>query len=178
MVAAFKKYASVDLEKNLTQEEIIPTAKAKGYATENATWEQLFNQIYLNEVEPNLGQGKPTILYDFPSPMAALAKKKHGDPRFAERFEIFIAGLELGDAYSELSDWKEQEERFKAEVVERKRLGKTYYPYDKDFITALKVGLPRCAGLALGVDRLIMLFANVLRIQDVLFFPGSELWKS
>ena len=107
----------------------------------------------------------------------ALAKKKKSDPRFVERFEVYIAGLELGDCYSELTDWKEQEERFIAETKERKRLGKINYPYDKDLIDALKVGLPKCSGLALGVDRTVMLFADVPRIQDTLLFPASEMWE-
>lgn len=177
MVEAFQKYANIDL---LTLMEDIPMrafAKSRGYHVESQnTWEQLFNQIYLNEVESQFGRGKPTIVYEFPAPMAALAKKKPTDPRFAERFEVFIEGLELGDAYTELADWKEQEERFKAETLERARLGKIDHPYDRDFIEALKAGLPRCSGMAMGLDRLVMLFANAKRIQDVLFFPAEEMW--
>ena len=177
MVAAFKKYAGVDLEKALTLETILPVAKTKGYQIgPKTTWEELFHQIYLNEIEPHFGKGRPTIIYDFPSQMAALAKKKDTDPRFAERFEVYIAGLELGDCYSELTDWKEQETRFKKETLERKRMGKTAYPYDADLIDALKAGLPKCSGLALGVDRAVMLFADVPRIQDTLFFPSGEMW--
>ncbi len=179
MVEAFKKYADLDLFQILTPEAIVPVAQKKGYTiTSTDTWEQIFHQIYLNEVEPNFGRGKPTIIYDFPSQMAALAKKKPDDPRFAERFEVFIAGLELGDAYSELTDWSEQEERFKSETEERKRLGKIEHPYDQDFLEALKIGLPKCAGMALGMDRLVMLFANAKNIQDVLLFPASELWTN
>lgn len=174
---AFKKYARMDLEKNLTASEIQITARKKGYHVhKNNTWEELYNQIYLNEVEIYLGKGKPTIIYNFPSQMGALAKKNPTDPRFAERFELYISGLELGDCYSELTDWQEQEARFKKEMQEIKRLGKTQYPYDADFISALKAGLPKCSGLAMGIDRLIMLFADAPKIQDVLFFPGDELW--
>lgn len=177
MVEAFRRYAKIQLEEALTIEFIQQVASQKGYSfTPETTWEELFHQIYLNEVEPHLGQGRPTIIYDFPSQMAALAKKKADDPRFAERFEVYIAGLELGDCYSELTDWKEQEERFKKEIGERRRLGKIDHPYDQDFIEALKVGLPKCAGLALGVDRTVMLFADVPRIQDTLFFPAKEMW--
>jgi len=151
-------------------------AKKKGYNTNNATWEQLYNQIFLNEVEPRLGRGKPTILYEFPAAMGALARKKESDPRFAERFEFYIEGLELGDCYSELTDWKEQQERFERELRELRRLGKTVYEYDYDFIDALKVGLPTCSGIAIGVDRLVMLFADVTRIQDTLLFPLDEMF--
>lgn len=177
MVEAWKKHAHINLLDYMELPPMRKLAQKKGYVVElHHTWEQLFNQIYLNEVESKLGQGRPTFIYEFPSAMAALAKKKASDPRFAERFELFIEGLELCDGYSELSDWKEQEARFIAETEERKRLGKIDHPYDVDFINALKVGLPRCSGNAVGIDRLIMLFADVAKISDVLFFPGEEMW--
>lgn len=177
MSEAFKKYADIDLENCLTLGTIVPMAESKGYrAQPKTTWEELFNQIYLNEVEPQLGKGRPTIIYDFPVQMAALAKKKKSDPRFAERFEVYIGGLELGDCYSELTDPAEQEERFRQETEERQRLGKIEHPYDAELIQAMKVGLPTCSGLALGVDRTVMLFADVLDIADTLFFPASEMW--
>lgn len=170
---AFRKWAHVDFDDFFNNADEI--AQKKGYRVEaKTTWEQLYNQIFLTEIEPHLGFGKPTILYDFPAAMGALAKKKASDPRFAERFELYIAGLELGDCYSELTDWKEQEERFKKELQEIKRLGKTEYDYDHDFIEALKVGLPECSGIAVGVDRLIMLLADVSDISEILFFPWKE----
>ncbi|MEK7141793.1 MAG: EF-P lysine aminoacylase EpmA [Patescibacteria group bacterium] len=173
---AFEKYAHVNFEEFLDEKKARKIARDKGYNVEtDTTWEQLYNQILLNEIEPHLGQGKPTILYDFPSSMAALSKKKRSDPRFAERFEFYIAGLELGDCYSELTDWKEQEERFERELSELKRLGKTVYDYDHDFIDALKSGLPECSGIAVGVDRIIMLLSDVTDIADTLFFPAGEM---
>lgn len=178
MAEAFAKYAQVDFEKFLDMNVARIIAKEKGYAvSEKTTWEELYNQVFLNEVEPKLGRGKPTILYEFPGSMAALAKKKASDPRYAERFEFYIEGLELGDAYSELTDAVEQEGRFKQELAEIKRLGKTEYDYDHDFIAALKVGMPACSGIAVGVDRLIMLFADTTNIADTMFFPGSELFE-
>lgn len=173
---AFEKYAHVDFEQFLDEKKARHIAKDKGYNVEaNTTWEQLYNQILLNEIEPHLGQGRPTILYDFPSSMAALSKKKTSDPRFAERFEFYIAGFELGDCYSELTDWKEQGERFERELSELRRLGKTVYDYDHDFIEALKVGLPDCSGIAVGVDRIVMLLCDVTDIADTLFFPAGEM---
>ncbi len=172
---SFAKWAHVDFDAFFDLETARAIAKKKGYQVHaKNTWEQLYDQIFLNEVEPHLGHKKPTILYEFPAVMGALAKKKWSDPRFAERFEFYIAGLELGDCYSELTDWKEQEERFKKELKEIKRLGKTMYDYDHDFIQSLKVGLPRCSGIAVGVDRLVMLFADTDDIADTLFFPGKE----
>ena len=171
----FKKYAGVDFDLFLDERHAREIAIKKGYTVESTTtWEEIYNQIFLNEIEPHLGQGRPTIIYEFPGVLGALAKKKESDPRFAERFEFYIAGLELGDAYSELTDPVEQEARFKKEMAELKRLGKTTYDYDHDFIDALKVGLPTCSGIAVGVDRLVMLMADVANIADTLFFPAVE----
>lgn len=172
---AFKKYAGIHFDDFLEFSKAKNIVRAKGYTVpDGTTWEQLYNQIFLNDVEPHLGRGKPTIIYEFPGELAALAKKKDSDPRFAERFECYIGGLELGDAYSELTDAAEQEARFKKEIDSLKRLGKTVYDYDHDFIDALKVGLPKCSGIAVGVDRLVMLLADVTDIADTLFFPGAE----
>ena len=178
MSEAFQKYAGIDLPNTLTREQFAPLAKKKGYTVgEGDAWEELFHQVFFNEIEPRLGRGKPTIIYDYPVELAALSRKKKSDPRFAERFEFYIEGLELGDAYSELTDAAEQLSRFQAEEVERKRLGKTNHPVDMDFIEALRVGLPTAGGIAVGVDRLIMLFADVVDIADTLFFPAGDLFR-
>jgi lysyl-tRNA synthetase class 2 len=118
----------------------------------------------------------PTILYAFPGSMAALAKRDTTNPRYAKRFEFYIAGIELGDCYEELTDWKEQQTRFDEELCKVKQLGKTLYEYDHDFINALKTGMPDASGIAVGLDRLIMLMANVTDIEDITFFPTSELF--
>lgn len=174
---AFTKWAKIDFNYFLDPQRARSIAIEKGYSVaETTTWEELYNQIFLNEIEPNLGRGTPTILYEFPGSMGALARKKPTDPRFAERFEFYIEGLELGDCYSELTDWKEQKRRFDMELKEIKRTGKTLYGYDQDFIEALKVGLPDCSGIAIGVDRLVMLFANAKTIQETLLFPSDEMF--
>lgn len=175
---AFMKWAQVDLRTFFDIENARKTCKKKGYVVHTSnTWEELYNQIYLNEIEPHLGVEAPTIIYEFPGTMAALARKKDSDPRFAERFEFYIAGLELGDCYGELTNWKEQEARFHEELKELKRLGKTLYDYDHDFIAALKEGMPEASGIAVGIDRLIMLFANVTHIADTMFFPIGDLFE-
>lgn len=175
---AFTKWAHVNFDDFLDEKKAKTIARTKGYAVEkHTTWEELYNQILLNEIEPHLGRGRPTILYEFPGAMGALARKKKSDPRFAERFEFYIESLELGDCYSELTDWKEQQDRFEKELIEIKRLGKTMYDYDHDFIEALKIGLPSCSGIAVGVDRLVMLFANTKTIQETLLFPADELFS-
>jgi elongation factor P--(R)-beta-lysine ligase len=178
IVEAFKKYADINEEQLLHKRELSIAAKSKGYNVQQSdTWEVIFNLLFLNEVEPHLGKGRPTILYEFPIELAALARKKPNDPRFAERFEFYIEGLELGDAYGELTDWKEQQERFVKETEKRKKLGKTSHPTDIDFIDALQKGMPKSAGIAVGVDRLIMLFSDTRDIRDTLFFPSEELFS-
>lgn len=136
-----------------------------------------FYQIFFNDIEPELRKShKPAIVYDYPISQAALARKKESDPRFAERFEVFLAGAELGNCFSELTDAKEQKRRFEMDLVERKRLGKTVYPIDEDLIEALKEGIPPVSGIAVGVDRLVMLAADAPSIADTLFFPAKEMF--
>jgi len=178
MKEAFQTWAGIDFDEFLDDTKARQIAKEKGYAVEDSnTWEELYDQIFLNEVEPHLGKSKPTIIYEFPGCLAALSKKKANDTRYAERFEWYIGGLELGDCYTELTDWKEQQDRFDFELTEIKRLGKTTYDYDHDFIDALKVGMPDTSGIAVGLDRLIMLCADTTHIADTLFFPSTELFE-
>lgn len=175
---AFEKYCGIDKETLVDENRMIKKAREKGYMmTRETTWEQAFYQIFFNEIEPKLKESRrPAFIYDYPLAQGALARKKKEDPRFAERVEIFLAGLELGNGFSELTDAQEQERRFEADLSERKRLGKTEYPMDMDFIEALKTGMPEVTGIAVGVDRLIMLAADVPTIAETLFFPGNELF--
>ena len=115
-------------------------------------------------------------MYEYPASQAALSQKKKDDPRFAERFEFYIFGKELGNAFGELTDAEEQEVRLRVEYEERKRLGKTLYELDQDFIEALKAGMPKAGGIAVGVDRLVMLFANVGVVQETMWFPANEMF--
>jgi len=174
---AFTRYASLDLDTLSNAATMRRALAARGYQVSDATtWEQGYHQIFLNEIEPRLGRPRPAILYEYPASMAALARRKADDPRYAERFEFYIAGIELGNAFSELTDADEQQARLEAERAERAALDKTMYDIDADFIRALRVGLPPSAGIAVGVDRLVMLFAAVDAIQDTLWFPASELF--
>ena len=169
---AFAKYAEVDLDKFLEIKRAKEICRQKGYqVNKNYTWEVLYHQIFLNEIEPRLPKDIPVILYDYPAPLAALAKLKVKDPRYAERFELYLNGLEIANAYSELTDWKEQEKRLKADIAERRRLKMKVFDYDRDFVAALKKGMPRTGGIALGVDRLIMLLTGAKSIQEVISFP-------
>ncbi|MFZ2008053.1 MAG: EF-P lysine aminoacylase EpmA [Stellaceae bacterium] len=134
-------------------------------------WEDLYFRIFIDRIEPHLGIGVPTILYDYPVSMAALSRRKPGDPRLAERFELYICGLELANAFSELTDPREQRARFLADQAKKKLLYGETYPIDEDFLAALEHGLPECAGIALGFDRLVMLCTGAADIEDVLWAP-------
>ena len=134
-------------------------------------WETLFFRIFLDRIEPRLGLGMPTILYDYPLSMGALARRRPDDPRLAERFEVYICGLELANAFGELTDAAEQRARFLADQARKRQLYGRIYPIDEDFLDALEQGLPDCAGIALGFDRLVMLATAAEDIEEVLWAP-------
>lgn len=136
-----------------------------------------FYPIFFNEIEPKLtANQKPFFIYDYPVSQAALSRRKATDPRFAERFEVFLAGIELGNCFSELTDYREQVKRLQADLALRRVQGKIEYGVDKEFIEALKSGLPKVAGIAVGVDRLVMLAADAADISETLYFPASEIF--
>ena len=134
-------------------------------------WEALFFRIFLERIEPNLGHGAPAILYDYPIAMAALSRRSAADPRLAERFEVYVCGLELANAFGELTDAAEQRARFLADQDRKRRLYGKAYPIDEDLLAALEWGLPDCAGIALGFDRLVMLATGAADIEEVLWAP-------
>lgn len=172
---AMAEYAGVA---DLTRGALIQSAREKGYkADDSDTYESIFFQIFLNEVEPAFDPKRPLILYEYPAELGALAKTKDGNPCLAERFELYIGGLEIGNAFSELLDAAEQQKRFLSEQELRKKSGRKVYPLDADLLTALgAIGHP-CGGIAVGVDRLVMLFTNQKDINNVLFFPAQEMFK-
>ncbi|MBI4066914.1 EF-P lysine aminoacylase GenX [Candidatus Gottesmanbacteria bacterium] len=166
----------INLSEIFSLKKISAVAEKKGYTYTNvSSWEQIFNQIFLNEVEKYLGtHGQPTIIYDYPRPLAALAKVSKEDTRIAERFEFYIAGLELGDCYNESTDSNYLKKRFLEEQKFIKRLGKTPIIPDKDFLQAMSLPLPPYSGIAVGLDRLAMLFTDSKSIDEILYFPASE----
>ena len=135
------------------------------------TYEDQFFRVLLNQIEPKLGVGRPTLLYDWPIALGALARAKPGDARVAERVELYVAGLELANGFSELTDAAEQRLRFERDLAEKARLYGARYPIDDDFLAALEHGLPASAGMALGFDRLVMCATGAERIEDVLWAP-------
>lgn len=135
-----------------------------------------FDFDLINRIEPALPQDKPCVLTDYPAAAAALARLKPHDPSVSERWEVYVGGLELANAYSELCDAAAQRARFEEAAEARRSLGKEAYPLDELFLTALASGLPPCGGIALGVDRLVMLICNADDIADARLFcqrPGE-----
>jgi len=138
------------------------------------TFEDCFFRVFLNEIEPKLGIGRPTLVYDWPIALGALARAKASDPRVAERVELYVSGLELANGFSELTDAAEQRRRFEHDLAEKARLYGERYPIDHAFLAALEYGLPASAGMALGFDRLVMCATGASRIDDVLWAPVDE----
>lgn len=174
---AMQKYAGVNIDECREVSQIQKITQEKGYKLEaNAPWDDHFFAIFLNEVEPFLGEGKLTFLYDYPKSMAALAKIKANDDWYAERFEAYINGLELANGFSELLNAEEQLARLQEEQEFRVSLGKTNIAIDQDFIEALLAEIPPSGGVALGVSRLAMLFLDKKDINEVLLFPCKDLF--
>jgi lysyl-tRNA synthetase class 2 len=141
---------------------------------EDALSQNRFDEVMACDIEPNLGREKPLFLYDFPAECASLARMKPDNPLIAERFELYIGSMELCNAFSELTDKTEQIQRFEQEQVVRLKAGKPIYPLPEKFIESLPL-MPEAAGNALGLDRLVMLFADTTTIDDVVAFTPEEL---
>jgi elongation factor P--(R)-beta-lysine ligase len=171
-------HAGIDLAGDESVEALATKARAAGVdvagrASSNASWDDVFFQLWLDLVEPRLGRGRPTFVFDWPAPLGALARRKADDPRLVERFELYANGLELANAFGELTDADEQRARFLAESAERARLGKTVYDLDEALLAALPRMRPT-AGVALGLDRLVMLVLGAGDIRDVVAFADDE----
>lgn len=138
-----------------------------------AAWDDLFFQIWLDRIEPHLGTHKPTFVYDWPIPLAALARRAPGNPFTAERFELYAAGLELANAFGELIDPIEQRVRFESEMILRKRDGNTVYPIDEKLLAALG-DMPPTSGIAMGFDRLVVLATGASHLGEVQTFTDEE----
>jgi lysyl-tRNA synthetase class 2 len=134
------------------------------------SWSDLFSRVLVQCIEPHLGQGRATILQDYPVSEAALARRSDTDPRVSERFELYACGVELANGFGELTDAAEQRRRFAADMDEKERLYGERYPIDEDFLAAL-AAMPPASGCALGFDRLVMLATGARHIDDVLWSP-------
>ncbi len=137
------------------------------------TWSDLFSRVLVEKIEPHLGDPTPTLLYEYPAPEAALARPVPGRPDVAERFELYVAGVELANGFGELTDAAEQRQRLAHEMDEKARLYGERYPLDEEFLAAL-AEMPAASGCALGFDRLVMLAAGASRVDQVIWTPLAE----
>lgn len=142
--------------------------------SESDRWDDIFFKIMLDRIEPHLGFGVPVILHSYPVSMAALARPSPADARVAERFEAYGCGVELCNAFGELTDAAEQRRRFEADMDLKQALYDERYPIDEDFLAALAAGMPKSAGIALGLDRVIMLLAGADSLDEVLWAPVAQ----
>jgi lysyl-tRNA synthetase class 2 len=142
--------------------------------SEDDTWSDVFSRVLVERIEPHLGQGRATILYEYPLAEAALARRSPADPRLAERFELYACGVELANAFGELTDPIEQRRRFESEMTEKERVYGDRYPLDEELLAAL-AHMPPASGIALGFDRLVMLATGARRIEDVLWSPAPDM---
>jgi elongation factor P--(R)-beta-lysine ligase len=179
VAAAFEQFAGIDLLATISagtgdRDRLAAAASRRVRITQDDTWSDIFSKVLVEHVEPNLGQGRVTVLFEYPSPEAALARTKPSDPRVAERFEIYACGVELANGFGELTDAEEQRHRFTQAMDEKQRRYGERYPLDEDFLRAVGQ-MPQASGVALGFDRLVMLASGAVRIDQVVWTPpGGE----
>jgi len=177
VAAAFERFAAVDLIATIGDGQgdravLALMAQGKVRVSEDDTWSDIFSKLLVEHVEPNLGQGRLSVLFEYPVPEAALARAKSSDPRVAERFEVYACGVELANGFGELTDAAEQRRRFAAAMEEKARRYGECYPLDEEFLAAVGE-MPEASGVALGFDRLVMLASGALRIDQVVWTPPA-----
>jgi lysyl-tRNA synthetase class 2 len=174
VAALVRQHAGVELRGDETLDELRGKLTAAGHDPRGAgTWDDVFFQLFLDRVEPRLRVAEPTFVFDWPVPLAALARRRDDNPAVAERFELYAGGLELANAFGELTDPVEQRRRFLSETAERRARGKTTYPLDEKLLSALAV-MPPTSGVAMGFDRLVMWATGVSDIAEVVAFAAEE----
>jgi len=175
VAAAFERFAGMDLLATVSagqgdRRRLAEAAQGRVRVTSDDTWSDIFSKILVEHVEPRLGQGQLTILFEYPLPEAALARAEPSDPRVAERFEVYACGVELANGFGELTDANEQRRRFQLAMNEKARRYGERYPVDEDFLAAV-AKMPEASGVALGFDRLIMLASGAQKIDQVVWTP-------
>jgi lysyl-tRNA synthetase class 2 len=179
VAAAFERFTGIDLLSTITdgagnRAALARAAGKKVRIAADDTWSDIFSKILVEYIEPRLGQERLTVLYEYPVVEAALARAKPGDPRVAERFEVYACAVELANGFGELTDAAEQRRRFSEAMDEKARRYGERYALDEDFLAAV-ARMPQASGVALGFDRLVMLASGALRIDQVVWTrPSGE----
>lgn len=175
VAAAFDRFAGIDLLATVASGEgdrdsLAAAASDKVRIADDDSWSDIFSKVLVQHIEPNLGQGRLTLLFEYPAPEAALARAKSSDLRVCERFEIYACGVELANGFGELTDPAEQRHRFTHAMDEKERRYGERYPLDEDFLAALAF-MPPASGVALGFDRLVMLASGATSVDQVVWMP-------
>jgi elongation factor P--(R)-beta-lysine ligase len=180
---AFQRFAGIALlstvDGDRTDRDAL-AAQAKAASIRIAlddSWSDIFSRVLVEKVEPNIGNGRATMLCEYPIPEAALARRKPGSSKVAERFELYACGVELANAFGELTDAAEQRQRFEADMALKQAIYGERYPIDEDFLAALAV-MPEASGAALGFDRLVMLATGAGSVDDVIWTPVVDPFKA
>ncbi len=183
LAQAFERHAGIDLLGTIDasgatdRDALAAAARVAGIrVAEDDGWADIFSKVLVEKVEPRLGFGRATILCEYPVSEAALARPKAEDPRVAERFELYACGVELANAFGELTDPVEQRRRFESEMAEKARVYGEAYPIDEDLLAALS-HMPPTSGIALGFERLVMLAGGARHIEDVIWTPVPDLFS-
>jgi elongation factor P--(R)-beta-lysine ligase len=177
VASAFERFAGIDLLATISGADgdraaLADAARDKVRLADDDTWSDIFSKVLVEHVEPRLGQGRLTVLFQYPAPEAALARVSGDDPRVAERFEVYACGVELANGFGELTDAAEQRRRFTLAMDEKARRYGERYPLDEDFLAAV-AEMPQASGVALGFDRLVMLASGATRIDQVVWTPPA-----
>jgi elongation factor P--(R)-beta-lysine ligase len=175
VAAAFERFAGIDLLDSVVdgkgdRARLAAAASERVRISDDDSWSDIFSKVLVEHVEPRLGEGRLTVLFEYPTPEAALARAKPTDVRVAERFEVYACGVELANGFGELTDAPEQRRRFMEAMDEKQRRYGERYPLDEDFLAAVEI-MPEASGVALGFDRLVMLASGALRIDQVVWTP-------
>jgi lysyl-tRNA synthetase class 2 len=177
VASAFERFAGIDLLATIMDGEgdrpaLAAAAEDRVRVADDDTWSDIFSKLLVEHVEPHLGLGRLTLLFEYPAPEAALARTKPTDPRVAERFEVYACGVELANGFGELTDPVEQRHRFTASMDEKERRYGERYPLDDEFLAAV-AHMPEASGVALGFDRLVMLASGAPRVDQVVWTPPA-----